>query len=61
MHFRFFPLGIPISSSIALRAGHALTADNTPATASRSEIALSPVGPTGSAYKIVSGSNVVVI
>ena len=61
MHFKFFPLGVPISSSISLRAAHALTADNTPITASLSEVTASPVGPVGPDYKIISGSKVIVI
>lgn len=56
MAFKFQPLGIPVSSSYAISASAALFSVPMPPTASYAEYVLTVVGPSGSAYKTVSGS-----
>ena len=56
MSFNFIPLGIPLSGSYAISASFAITSSNVPATASQAIFALSPIGPTGPSYVIVTGS-----
>ena len=48
MTIRFFPLGIPFSSSYAVNASYAnILLGPTPATASVAEFSITYVGPTG--------------
>jgi len=57
MTIRFFPLGIPFSSSYAANAGYATTlAGPTPASASVAEFSITFVGPTGPPAKTVNVS-----
>lgn len=56
MSINYQPQGIIISSSLAVNAGSAQVAINTPNTASISGFTLSPIGPTGSRYLIITGS-----
>lgn len=61
MTIKYQPQGIIISSSLAARAGFAINFTNGPETASLSTYAtLGPPGPTGSIYKILTGSTAAV-
>jgi hypothetical protein len=53
MVFKYFPLGVSVSSSFALTTGTANDADNIPTTASFAQNALHPPGPSGSRYKVI--------
>lgn len=63
MSFVFYPAGVLVSSSRALTASFAMTSSfgGFPKTASFATFSSSSVGPTGSAYIIISGSDVTVI
>lgn len=58
MSIRFFPLGLPISSSFATTASMTLStlSSNFPVSASYAEFTFLPVGPSGSDGTAVSGS-----
>jgi len=56
MNFTFYPLGVPFSSSFAISSSATIVAGNTPTTASLAGFALTPIGPTGSAFRTISGS-----
>ena len=53
---QFFPLGAPVSSSLALRADLAKTSNNLPITASIAGVALNFTGSIGDSYLIVTAS-----
>jgi hypothetical protein len=57
MTIRFFPLGIPFSSSYAVNASYATNLlGPTPTTASLAQFSIAYVGPSGSAAKTVTVS-----
>jgi hypothetical protein len=59
MTIRFFPLGIPFSSSYAVSASYATTLlGPTPASASLAQFSITYVGPTGPAARTVSASGI---
>lgn len=60
MTIQYIPLGIPVSTSLAIDAGYATSVTYGAITASTSEYVLFPVGPAGSNYKVVSGSKVII-
>lgn len=60
MTIQYIPLGIPVSTSLAQKVEFAKVVKNVPPTASLVEYTLAPAGPTGSHYKVASGSNVVI-
>lgn len=61
MTIKYQPQGIIISSSLAVNAGFAQNFTTGPATASVATYAsLGPPGPTGSIYKILTGSTAAV-
>lgn len=63
MTISFFPLGIPFSSSFAISASFVLNTSTGgfPQTASLAEYVSNYIGPTGSAYTTISGSNVTLV
>ena len=56
MTIRFFPLGIPFSSSYAVSASYANTVISTPVSASIAQFSITYVGPTGPAANTVTVS-----
>lgn len=56
MTIRFFPLGIPFSSSYAVSASYANTVISTPVSASIAQFSITYVGPAGPAAKTVTVS-----
>lgn len=60
MTIQYIPLGIPVSTSVAINSTYTANVTYGSVTASAAEYTLSPVGPTGSHYKVASGSKVIV-
>lgn len=56
MTIKYQPQGILISSSLAISSSITATVVSLPQTASSAGFALSPVGPTGSIYRIIQAS-----
>ncbi len=56
MTFKFQPLGIPESSSLAINANAALSVRNLPDTGSFAEYSLGNPGPAGPVYKTTIGT-----
>lgn len=54
---KFYPLGIPVSSSFVVRSQLTQTSSNVPVTASLSGIAMNLTGSIGDSYLQVSASN----
>lgn len=54
---RFYPLGIPVSSSFVARSQFTQASANTPVTASLSGIGMNLTGSIGDSYLIVSASS----
>lgn len=56
MTIRFFPLGIPISSSFTVSGSLALSTPSAvfPASAALAEFSVNNVGPTGSAFTTIN-------
>lgn len=61
MSFAFIPAGLPLTSSYAINALYAVTTSlaGAPVTASFVDYVMNHIGPTGSAYTIVSSSTIV--
>jgi len=55
----FYPLGLAVTSSFALKAETTVSASNLPVSASIAQYALNLIGPTGSQYATVSASGLV--